>query len=183
MRPRRSTQEYPPDLPPIMPPDVIDHRCPLDVPDEARMQVAAYRYHLQRILDTEGIDYANDRGELPIITLLSAFPSEVAPGWWEIGDVCDAHDGLRTSHRVYWQPATDRVKIDGLPPPASSLPETELRPITMDGNYRLHVADGWHYWHDGRQHSAEQARAILCRSGVREHVGWTWERLDAETER
>lgn len=180
MRQRRSTQEHPPDLPPIMPPDLIDLQRPLDVPDEARMQVAihrAYRYHLQRILDTEGIDYTTDRGELSIITLPSAFPAEAAPGWWRIGIIADHHDGLALSLNVFWQPRTDRVKLERppIPPP---LPTHEERPIKVDCNYRVHVAEGWRYWYKGQEYTAEEARAALSGHGRETVQAWTWERID-----
>ena len=181
--PRRSTQEHPPDLPTLMPPDPVDRARPVDVPDEGRMQVAlhrALRYHLQRVRDAEGVDYAAMHGEIPIDALIRAFPFEVGGGWWRIGSVYDSHDGLSHSLPVLWHPETDRVRIGRIPPPPAPPPLAAPRPITMDGNYRLHVADGWRYWHEGRAYTAEEARAVLCQPGVHAYDGWSWERVADE---
>lgn len=186
MRPRRSTQEHPPDLPPLMPPSPLDTERPLDVPDEHRLQVAlhrALRFHFQRVLTLEGVDFGSMPNEIPIIVLPFAQPRPLSFGWWAIGSVCDAHTGLTWRMPIHWEPATDRVGIGRIPPPSASFPDPEPRPITMDGNYHLHVAAGWRYWFEGREYTADEAQAILCQSGVRGHAGWTWERVVDETVR
>ena len=178
-QPRRSTQEHPPDLPTLMPPPPFDLERPLDVPDEAGMQVAlhrALRHHLLRIRETEGIDYTEYRGEMEIIPLPRAHPVEVSPGWWAIGSVCDAHSGISWQMTVHWQPSTDRVRIDPIPPIPPPPPIPACRPLSTDGNGRVRVDDGWRYWYQGKAYTAEEARQILS---VRRAStdGWSWVRI------
>jgi len=154
-----------------------------DRPGQWRAMCRAHKYHLQRLAEAGHeitLKLANE-----VLILDATYPADLGDGWWRIGVISDSLGGtaLPRDMRVCWHPATDRVKIDKpkdtpLPYPPGCYGTSDPRPIWYDANFRYTVEDGYRYWLDGVEYTAEQVRQVVGLRVEPRKANWTWERIE-----